>query len=62
MILWSDTKLLSIMQMPELAGSQKYWFDNTEITDVVFEAALNKAKNSWAKNKYVPDICRWFYT
>lgn len=55
-ILWSDSVILSELQRPESAGSSKYWFDNTEITDDTFEIAINKAKNSWARLKYIPDL------
>lgn len=54
--LWDDTRIQEIITWPELQGVHKYWFENTVLFDSQFTVSFEKAKNSWAKAKYIPDL------
>lgn len=54
--LWDETTIQAKLMAPETMGGYKYWFDNTEVFDTEIVKAFEKAINSWAKTKYIPDL------
>ena len=54
--LWNETKLVTELQKPALAGIFKFWFENAEVSDESVYYAFEKAKNSWLMTKYVPEL------
>lgn len=54
--LWDETTIQAKLMEPEAMGIYKYWFDNTEVFDIEIVKAFEKAINSWAKTKYIPDL------
>lgn len=54
--LWNDTKLCSEIQRKESIGSQKYWFGTDEIIEDKIKLSIDKARASWGKTRYIPDI------
>lgn len=55
-LLWDETTLQERLTRPETQGIYKYWFENTVIFDNLFNLSYEKAVNSWAKLKYIPEI------
>lgn len=54
--LWNETRIQEMITWPELVGIYKFWFDNSEIFEEYFELSFNKAINSWARTRYIPDL------
>ncbi len=54
--LWDATTIQAKLMTPEAMGCYKYWFDNTEVFDTEIVKVFEKAINSWAKTKYIPDL------
>lgn len=54
--LWNDTRLCFEIQQKESFGAQKYWFDVNELIEDEIKMSIDKARSSWAKTKYIPDI------
>lgn len=54
--LWNETRIVTELQKPALAGIFKFWFENAEVSDESVYYAFEKARNSWLMAKYVPDL------
>ncbi len=54
--LWSETRLQEILTHDSLHGVFKFWFETSDLLDSQFELSFDKAINSWANTKYIPDI------
>ena len=53
--LWSETRLQEKLTTLQLHGVYSFWFEDNQLDDQ-FELSVNKAVDSWAKDKYVPDL------
>ena len=54
--LWDDQRLLNEIQKPKCVGIHKYWFQNTELSKENIRLSFYRAKESWLKTKYVPEL------
>ena len=54
--LWDETAIEKLLMTYEAMGCYKYWFDNTSVFDKEIISSFEKAINSWAKTKYIPDL------
>ena len=54
--LWNETRLQEKLTNDGMRGIHRFWFNNTELLDSQFKLSFQKATNSWANTKYIPDI------
>ena len=54
--LWDETCIQEKLCMPETQGCYKYWFETSEVFETEILTSYQKAINSWAKTKYIPDL------
>lgn len=54
--LWNDHMLTNQLQKHVLEGAKRFWFDAETITFESLVYQFNKARDSWLKERYVPDI------
>lgn len=54
--LWDETSLQEKLCMPETQGCYKYWFESSEVFEAEIFTSYQRAINSWAKTKYIPDL------
>lgn len=54
--LWNETRITTELEKPACAGVYRFWFENAEICDQSIGYAFEKAKASWLKTKYVPEL------
>lgn len=56
LILWTNHDLMKLIQLPSLEGAHKFWFDREIITLSLLQEQFEKSKESWLKEKYIPDL------
>lgn len=54
--LWDETSIQEKLCMPETQGCYKYWFESSEVFESEIMTSYQRAINSWAKTKYIPDL------
>jgi len=54
--LWDNQRLLNELQKPHSIGISKYWFENTELFIETIIDSFVRAKESWLKTRYVPEL------
>ena len=54
--LWNDTRITTECQKAASAGIERFWFENSEISDEQLTLVFEKAKAGWLKTKYIPDL------
>lgn len=54
--LWDETSIQEKLCLPETQGCYKYWFECSDVFETEILTSYQRAINSWAKPKYIPDL------
>ena len=54
--LWNETRITKELQEDTSVGIKRYWFEKSEFSEELFNFAFLKAKDSWLKTKYEPEL------
>lgn len=54
--LWDETSIQEKLCLPETQGCYRYWFECSDVFETEILTSYQRAINSWAKTKYIPDL------
>lgn len=54
--LWDETSIQEKLCLPETQGCYRYWFECSDVFETEILISYQRAINSWAKTKYIPDL------